>query len=186
MGHGRLLAAGAVMGHTVLAIPVPQLDAVVRERTAFYDPDFVSSDPRFVHAHMTVLAPWVSSPTDDDLDAIAAIARSTSPFEVHLSRVGEFPDGTIHLVPDPDRELRILTHRAAHAFPDHPPYDGRFTEAVPHLTLDRRSIDVSVESVRRSVAGMLPVTCVVDRIHLQWWANHDCRLLHEWPLGGAA
>jgi len=50
-------------GNTVLAVPVPELDEVVRERTAFYDASFVSSDPGFTHAHITVLGPWVTEPS---------------------------------------------------------------------------------------------------------------------------
>lgn len=45
-------------GHSVIAFPVPELDPWVRARTEHYDPSFVSSDPDFVHAHITVLGPW--------------------------------------------------------------------------------------------------------------------------------
>ncbi len=44
-------------GHTCLAVPVPALEDWVRERTAHYDPSFVSTDPGFAHAHLTLLAP---------------------------------------------------------------------------------------------------------------------------------
>jgi len=41
-------------------VPLPALDDVVRERTAFYDASFVSRDPGFAHAHITLLAPgWL-------------------------------------------------------------------------------------------------------------------------------
>lgn len=93
----------------------------------------------------------------------------------------EFPDGTIHLLPHPGDEIRRLAHRIAAAFPDHPPYEGRF-EVVPHLTLDRRSKTVDLASVARTLAHLLPVRMVADRIDLQWWANDDCRLLHSWQL----
>ena len=44
-------------GHAVLLIGVPALEGWIRERTAFYDASFLSADPRFAHAHITILAP---------------------------------------------------------------------------------------------------------------------------------
>lgn len=169
-------------GHTVLAVPVPPLNAVVRTRTAFYDASFVSNDPDFTHAHITVLAPWVAAPTPADLAAVAGIAATTPSFTVTLAELGQFPDGIIHLVPDPQAPLRGATTRLAAAFPAFPPYEGRFGDVVPHLTVDRRSTSVTVDTVRDAIAHLLPLNLTVDRIDLQWWANHECRRLHTWQL----
>lgn len=169
-------------GHTVLAVPVTELDAVVRERTAFYDASYVSTDPGFVHAHVTVLAPWVPHPTEADTAVVAAVARSTPAFGVELAELGVFPDGVVHLRPEPDGPLRRLTSRLAAAFPDFPPYGGRYDDPVPHLTLDRISADVTLETVRARLDAAVPTTVVVDRLDLQWWANDDCRLLATFPL----
>ncbi len=171
------------IGHTVLAVPVPALEEVVTARTAHYDASFLSSDPGFVHAHITVLAPWVTTPGAADLARVARIAADTGPFEVTLAEIGEFPDGVLYLAPEPDAPLRALTARLAAEFPEHSPYAGRYGDVVPHLTLDRRSAEVSPELVRGWVAHLTPLTLTVDRIDLQWWANHDCRLLDRWLLG---
>lgn len=170
------------MGHTVLAVPVAALDAVVRASTATYDPSFVSADAGFVHAHITVLAPWASDPTDADLEIIAEIACTTDAFEVSLNSLDEFPDGLLHLRPEPDEELRRLTRRLADAFPAHPPYGGKYGDVAPHLTLDQRSDTVTPELVHTRIAHLLPATVLVDRIDLQWWANDDCRLLRTFRL----
>ena len=180
-----LIPAMARMGHTVLAVPVPALEEVVRERTAFYDASFLSADPDFVHAHITLLAPWADQPTAADLAQVARIARAAGPFDVKLAQVGEFPDGVFYLHPEPDGQLRELTSRLVTAFPRFPPYGGRYGDVVPHLTLDRRSATVKAATVRASVARLLPLTVTIDRIDLQWWANHDCRRLRTWPLGQA-
>ena len=173
------------MGHTVLAVPVPALDAVIRERTAAYDASFLSTDPDFIHAHITVLAPWANQPTAADLAHVERIAQAVGPFTTRLSRISEFPDGIIHLRPEPDRQLRVLASRLAMAFPQFPPYGGRYNDAVPHLTLDRRSASVTPATVRASIGHLLPLTITVDRIDLQWWANHGCERLHTWQLGPA-
>lgn len=169
-------------GHTVLAVPVTVLDTVVRERTACYDASYVSTDPGFVHAHVTMLAPWVPHPTGADRALVARIALDTPAFEVELAELGVFPDGVVHLRPEPDGPLRRLTSRLAAAFPDFPPYGGRYDDPAPHLTLDRLSASVTLESVRARIDTIVPATVAVDRIDLQWWTNDDCRLLATFPL----
>lgn len=169
--------------HTVLAIPVPPLDEVVRERTAFYDSSFVSRDPGFVHAHITALAPWITHPTPQDLAVVARIAAMLEPVEVTLAEVDIFPDGTIFLRPEPDEPFRRLTAALFAEFSDYPPYDGRFPDPVPHLTLDHRAGGMTPEAVRDRLIGCLPAIFTMERLDLQWWANDDCCLLHSWPLG---
>ena len=171
------------MGHSVLVVPVAALDEVVRERTAFYDASFLSADPNFAHAHITLLGPWAERPSAQDLGCVARIAAAVGPFSVKLAEINEFPDGVIYLRPEPDSQLRELTSRLVAAFPQYPPYGGQYPDVVPHLTLDRRSATVTRASVSASVGHLLPLTISVDRIDLQWWANHACRRLHTWSLG---
>ncbi|KMS92367.1 2'-5' RNA ligase family protein [Prauserella rugosa] len=173
-------------GHTVLAVGVPDLDDHVRTRTAHYDASFVSADPAFVHAHVTLLAPWMANPTTSDLDEVGRIAAATAPFDMRLARVDTFPDGLIHLRPEPEAPLRALTAALSAAFPDHPPYGGRFGDVRPHLTLDAVADGITPETVAAELRDLLPVRQRVDRIDLQWWANHDCRVLASWKLGQPA
>ena len=80
----------------------------MRERTAHYDEGFVSADPAFAHAHVTVLAPFPVGATD----RAAAVASEVRAFDYTLRRVATFPDGVVHLVPEPDRGFRALTDAA--------------------------------------------------------------------------
>ena len=168
-------------GHSVIAVPVPELDAVVRARTERYDASFLSADPEFSHAHLTLLAPWLSEPTPDDVAAVAAIVAAEPPFAFTLSTVRQFPDGVIYLVPEPDDTLRRLAASLAARFPQTPPYGGRFPDSVPHLTLDHATTGASVESLAEELT--LPVRATAERVDLQWWANHDCHVRHSWRLG---
>lgn len=173
-------------GQMCLTVPVPVLEEWVVARTAHYDRSFLSADPHFAHAHLTVLAPWVTTPTACDLALVGAVLADVPAFEVTLVRVATFPDGLVHAAPEPDHGLRSLTRRLAAAFPDHPPYGGRYDATggpVPHVTLDRLGPDVSEEWVRAEVADLLPARLRVDRVDLQWWGNHACRRLHSWRLG---
>ncbi|WP_338749661.1 2'-5' RNA ligase family protein [Janibacter alittae] len=171
-------------GHTVLQLPVPALEDWVRERTRFYDTGFVSADPRFGHAHITALAPFAPAPTAPDLTEVARIAAATATMPIRLADLGQFRNGVIHLRPEPDGPLRALTETLVAAFPDLPPYEGRFGPRVdPHLTLDAASPTVSLESTRRLLDEVLPAVCTLTHLQLAWWESDRCHVMNEWPLG---
>ncbi|WP_026453912.1 2'-5' RNA ligase family protein [Saccharomonospora iraqiensis] len=170
-------------GHSVLVVGVPELDDYVRARTAHYDASFLADDPAFAHAHITLLGPWLSEPSPTDLDTVATILARTEPFEATLATVDTFPNGLIHLRPEPEDPFRALTAALAEAFPQCPPYAGTFPDPVPHLTLDRRAEGITPDSVARDLRHLLPVRTHVDRVDLQWWANHDCHVRESWKLG---
>jgi hypothetical protein len=176
-------------GHSVLQVPVPELEGFVRARTAHYDAGFVCDDPGYVHAHVTALGPFVPEPTEEDLAVVARIAADTLSFEAVLGEVAAFPDGIIHLLPAPDTDFRLLTQRLGAAFPDHPPYGGRYgppSAVLPHLTLDLASADVDVASTRRLLGDAIPVVTRAQRLDLVWYESGRCRLMRSWTLGGRA
>jgi 2'-5' RNA ligase superfamily len=173
-----------VTGHSVLQLPVPALEGWVRTRTAHYDVGFVSGDPRFGHAHITALGPFDPCPSEETLVSIAELAAATAPIRVRLADLAQFPNGIIHLVPDPDDRLRDLTGRLVAAFPGWPPYGGDFgDELQPHLTVDAASADVSLASTAALLTGVVPADVLLDRLQLAWWESGDCRVVAEWGLG---
>lgn len=169
-------------GHTVLAIPVPELDRFVRERTEHYDPDYLARDPDFGQAHVTVLGPWVREPSADDLAAVAQIASDTAEFDVHLDQIETFPNGIIHLVAQPPAQFAALTTAVWERFPDHPPYEGQFTQLTPHLTLDARGPGVDEQWVRELLGDLLPIRARARVLQLQWWQAGNCHVQQSWPL----
>jgi hypothetical protein len=170
------------MAHTVLVVPVPELEPFVRQRTEHYDASFVSADPTFVHAHISALGPFLDAPTGADLGLVGEIAALTPAFDFTLDRMGELAHGIISLLPDPDGPFRELTRQLIAAFPQCPPYGGAFPEPVPHLTLDQRADGIDLASVRLALGDVVPARCRADRLVLARYANHDCRVLAEWKL----
>lgn len=171
-------------GHSVLQLPVPPLERWVRARTAHYDAGFVSADPRFGHAHITALGPFDPAPSSGALAAIADLAAATEPIPVRLADLEQFPNGIIHLVPDPADRLRELTARLVAAFPDWPPYGGEFGDDVqPHLTVDAACDEVDLASTAALLAAVVPVAVLLDRLQLAWWETGSCHVVHEWWLG---
>ncbi len=172
-------------GHSVLQLPVPALEEWVRSRTAHYDAGFVSSDPRFAHAHITALGPFDPDPTPARLAAIQQLALATPPIAVRLAELAQFPTGIIHLVPEPADRLRELTARLVAAFPDRPPYGGEYGDDVqPHLSVDAASDDVDLISTAALLRDVVPVDCVIEHLQLAWWESDHCHVIQEWRLGG--
>lgn len=169
------------MGHSVLQVPVPALEPFVRARHGHYDRAYLSDDPAFVHAHITVLGPFLDEVDDASAATVAAIARGVDPFEVTMERMATFADGVIHLLPEPAAPFRKLTEELWAAFPQCPPYGGEFADTVPHLSLDLASDLVSEESTRAALH--LPAYDRAERIDLAWYEPGNCRLLRSFPLG---
>jgi hypothetical protein len=169
-----------VSGHTVLAVPVPELETLVRERTQAYDASFVSADPAFGHAHLTLLGPWLPSPTEADLRVVAGLLATEAPFAYTLETLAQTPLGLLTLLPTPAAPFERLTASLSAAFPQTPPYAGEF-DPHPHVTLDHVDTGATLASLGAELA--LPVHGKADEVQLQWWANHDCRVLHTWRLG---
>jgi len=154
--------------------------------TLHYDAGYVSADPVFTHAHVTALGPFLSHVDDAAAARIADIVATVEPFEFVLDRIDTFPNGIIHLVPEPDGWFRELTRLLAEAFPECPPYAGRFPAVVPHLTLDAQSATVTEESTAAALEATLPVSSRAQRLDLAWYQPGNCHVIRSWPLGSAA
>lgn len=166
-------------GHAVLQVAVPQLEAWIRERVAFYDDAFISAEPDFAHAHITLLAPMYQW----SADAIAATAANTRAFDFVLREVSVFPDGFIHLVPDPDSHFRRLARRLWDAHPEVVPFGAPAPD--PHLTLDLVSDRVSVAGTRAALDGIIPAHCRAHEIELVWYEAGHCHTIDRWTLAPA-
>ncbi|WP_198664530.1 2'-5' RNA ligase family protein [Jiangella endophytica] len=163
---------------------MPAVETFVRSRFEHYDRSYLSSDPAFTHAHITVLAPFLPAPEPAALETVAALVAAAPPITFSLHRLETFPNGIIYLAPEPADPFRALTERLVAAFPQCPPYGGVFPDVVPHLTLDQHSAEVSVESTRDRLGDTVPVTCIADRVDLAWYEPDRSRVLTSWPLGG--
>jgi 2'-5' RNA ligase superfamily len=175
----------AVPGHSVLQVPVPPLEPWVRQRTAFYDTDYLSADPAFTHAHVTVLGPFLPTVDEEAAARVAGLLARVRPFDFTLARLGTFPNGIVHLLPEPDHGFSALTAALVAAFPQCPPYGGEFGTPRPHLTLDALSADVTEASTRTALGAAVPAYCRAERVDLAWYEAGRCRVLRSWPLGAA-
>jgi 2'-5' RNA ligase len=162
------------MPHSLLLVPVPELEAPVRAGLLRDAPRYVARDPLEVHAHVTLLGPFVDlAETSERLyEDLAALFAAVRPFDVTYAEVRTFPDGTTYVAPEPEEPFRALTEALVARYPDHPPYGGAYDDVVPHLTIGSAA----------DVAGVLPVTARAAEARLYWSAPDAARTLARFPF----
>jgi 2'-5' RNA ligase len=128
---------------------------------------------RGIAPHVTLLYPWRRPPvTPEDLAAARQAIAGTPPFELTFRRLGRFADVLVlYLCPEPEAPLRRLTRRLAAAFPDTPPFGGRYPDPIPHLTVAKAPTAAELDRLEAEVAGalasLLPVSVTVRELAVE-------------------
>ena len=175
------------MPHSLVTIPVPDLEAVVRARLERSAPRAVPDDLDDTVAHITLLGPFVtlSDLTDGVLDELERFFADVTPFEFALTGIHQFPGGTVYLSPSPAAPFRHLTHELSRLFPEHPPYGGAFDEVIPHLSVPIPEGE-TVEALEFELAPRFPLTTHAREAALFWWEPGASRTLATFPFGTSA
>jgi hypothetical protein len=182
-------------GFSALVVPVPDLDVVVRPRLAQLPQATRPVDPDVLLAHITLLAPFAprAELTPGVVGQLAAFFGDVVPFRFSFDQVSRFPGGTYYLPPEPSAPFRQITHELWRRFPEYPPYEGRFDDVVPHLTIPTGadgphdlSADDGLESLQRQLAPRLPVTVLAREVWLVWAEPGASLVLETFPFGVAA
>lgn len=167
----------AVIRRSGLVLEVPEAEAVVGRHRAALDANARLGVP----AHITVLFPFL--PVDHIAPPVIAALRrlfaGVAAFDVRLSRTAWFGRDVLWLAPEDARPLRALTDLVYEAFPDYPPFEGRFDDVVPHLTVAHGCDLADMQAAERAVSRRLPVKSRARRVTLMAqddgggaWARH--------------
>ncbi|MFG3039171.1 2'-5' RNA ligase family protein [Streptomyces sp. NPDC048330] len=150
-------------GQTALIVRTPEAEPFVRKWRERFDLSAQAGVP----AHVTVLFPFLAESRIDALvyTALADVLGRHRAFDLRFRRCGRFP-GVLHLVPEPDVQLRQLTEAIADRWPEAPPYGGRFAEIVPHLTIAQGQESAVLDQVENDLADGLPFTSRVSSVEL--------------------
>ncbi|MFH9250885.1 2'-5' RNA ligase family protein [Streptomyces lydicus] len=151
------------VGQTGLIVRTPDAEPAVRAWREQFDPSARAGVP----AHITVLFPFLDESRIDAgvRSTLADVLGKHSAFDLRFERCGQFP-GVLYLVPEPDTQLRRLTEAIADRWPEAPPYGGKFTETVPHLTVADDQGDTVLHEVEANLLGKLPFTSRVSSVDL--------------------
>ncbi|MFE7795016.1 2'-5' RNA ligase family protein [Streptomyces sp. NPDC057460] len=150
-------------GETALIVRVSEAEPVVgglRER-------FDGSVGAGVPAHVSLLYPFLHQDRIDEqvLGVLSELFGSCSAFDLRFQECGRFP-GVLFLAPEPDGPLRALTSAVVDRWPEAPPYGGRFSEVVPHLTVANGQEPSVLDAIEADLASRLPVTTRVSSVQL--------------------
>jgi 2'-5' RNA ligase len=149
-----------------LIVTVPEAEPVIGSFRLRYDP----SAPLGVPAHITINYPFhphFGRPADAH-SRLSELAAGIQAFDFALNRVAHFPD-VIYLAPEPVEAFTALIAIVASAFPDSPPYEGQFAQAVPHLTVAQvkaEDLERVLAEVVQAAAPHLPIHCRAQELCL--------------------
>ncbi|MDT0464929.1 2'-5' RNA ligase family protein [Streptomyces gibsoniae] len=150
-------------GQTGLVVGIPEAEPAVRAWRERFDPSAGAGIP----AHVTVLFPFLDVGRADArvCSALADALGRQHAFDLRFESCGRFP-GVLYLAPEPDTPLRRLTDTIADRWPEAPPYGGKYTEVVPHLTIADGQDDAVLDEIEADLLGRLPITSRVSSVDL--------------------
>ncbi len=167
---------------SALVVLAPEAEPLVKDYRAEFDPAAALGVP----AHLTVLFPFLPPALLPAAHPrLAALFAECAPFDYALAALGRFP-GVLYLAPAPAAPFQALTRRVAAAFPDYPPYGGKFPDIIPHLTVAELADPARLEQVaarfQAACGAQLPLALragavvLLDHNEGVWRANATFRL----------
>jgi 2'-5' RNA ligase len=169
---------------SALAILVPKAERLVAPFRQQYDPSAAAGMP----AHITLLYPFLPPDAIDAvaLDRLRACVGRFAAFDFGLTAIGYFDPGVLYLTPEPGEPFRQLTLAIWQGWPQAPPYDGRFAEIIPHLTVaevgDAQQRDRITKDFARAADAELPIRAqttaatLLEKRDGRWRVHTDIRL----------
>ena len=170
------------MPQSALGVTVPEAEPWVKNLRERYDPTAAVGVP----AHITVLFPFVPPDllTDSNLARATKTFQRFQPFEFRLEQIDRFPE-SLYLVPEPDEPFISLTEAIVREFPEYPPYGGKFTEIIPHLTVANRSAELSA-TAEAELFGIMkdlgPIHAVCNDVELYENSTGYWKWAQSFPL----
>jgi hypothetical protein len=149
---------------SALLLPVPAAEPAVSEHRARLDEAAWDGVP----AHITVLYPFLPPAGIDAalLESLGSLFAAFAPFEFTLDKVRWFGDELVWLGPRDPAPFTALTDLAFTAFPSCPPYGGRHTEVIPHLTIGHRGGPEALRAAAEAVRPCLPIEAAAAEVIL--------------------
>lgn len=163
---------------SILIIEVPEAEPFVLQRHR-ERPD--ANAPAGIPAHITVLGPFMPPDMIDTavLAQIGQLFADVAQFRFQFDHTGWFGDQVLWLAPEDPGPFHALTQRVFQAFPAFPPFEGRYDDVVPHLTIgyghplhDLRVAENSVQAYLPIEAGATAITLIAEQA-TEWerWAK---------------
>lgn len=150
-----------------LTVLVPEAEALVRSFRAHFDILAGSEIP----AHISINHPFCPSVEKESRlqEMLGDLFSGIAAFKYQLTEVSRFPDA-LYLALEPEERFRALISAVTTRFPESPPYEGRFEDIIPHLTVayleDAQEIEAMNDALLSEAAEVLPLAGEVTSVQL--------------------
>jgi len=136
-------------------------------------------------AHVTALYPFrpLQSLDDGVMQRVERLIGGLPAFDLSFGAVGRFP-GVRWLAPEPRAPIDWLTRTLVEAFPDCPPYGGKVSDPIPHLTFAIGE-EAVLSQVEAEVAARLtaPIRARIEDCRLFQFTGGRWRETRRFPFG---
>lgn len=180
-GVARRVGTTSNWAQSAVLIPASEAEQLVGKWRAVHDP----SARRGVPAHITLVVPWVPPEQikQEHLEKLAEVLADQEPFEYSLDSVCWFGERVLWLGPSPNDPFKHLTALLASHF-DTPPWQGMFTEVVPHLTVGLAgcALGRTLSEAADDLRGKLPVKCRATEVDVMSGDGTSWELVHRVAL----
>jgi 2'-5' RNA ligase len=167
---------------TALICRVPEAERYISRYRGRYDP----SARRDVPAHVTVLYPFMPPEHIDSevIDLLRGIAHAVPKFSYRLAETRRFPVA-LYLAPDPDDSYAALTQAVFEAFPEYPPFAGKFDTVLPHVTVAHgdEPLLCEIEIELRIAMPGAGISARCEELVLIEDSSGPWKTMHTFPLG---
>lgn len=156
------------LAESALVVLIPDAEPLVDSFRQKYDPSAAEDIP----AHITILYPFLSPDRIDTtvLDLLRQCFARFAPFRFSLVGTERLAAEVLYLAPDPAEPFRELTLAVWSRYPQTPPYGGKHTGVVPHLTVaqlaNERELDRVAEEFAKASLGKLPIHAAATEVAL--------------------
>jgi hypothetical protein len=169
-----------------LVVLVPEADALVGPFRDQHDPSAAVGMP----AHITLLYPF-KPPSEIDnvtLEDLRCCFKRFAPIRFSVRSIRRFPVEVLYLAPDPDDPFRQLTLVLWNMYPETPPYGGKWSDIVPHLSVaslkDEQKLDRVASDLVRASQGILPIEATASEVTLVNNQRGRWQVHTKFSLGG--
>src|SRR5437016_8625496 len=141
---------------SAIVIPVGEVEPLVASLRLQHD----KSARLGVPAHITLLCPFhPPHMAEKELANLAEIFSAIPAFEFSLIEVRRFPQ-TAYLHPDVPERFTDIVRKLLEKWPACQPYNGAFSDIIPHLTVADHADTRILEMVQERLLHHLPVACM--------------------------
>jgi len=155
------------VGETAIVVLVPEAESLVGAWRRVHTDDGRHGMP----PHVTLIYPFVDdSALPRQVAGVGTVVGCFQAFDCAFAETARF-DGVLYLSPAQDEIFRAMTDALARAFPDKPPYGGRYDDVVPHLTVAESGDDALLASIERDVHARLPIATHVAAASLMHFVD---------------